>query len=425
MKKYLMIFVGGILMLQPAQADMYRALGAVYDANPVIGQQRAAVHAAMANLDLARTGYKPYLGVGANAGLARTRVMGHDYNTVPTQFGVEFQQNVFQGFATVARVKAAKGMLASQQALLYATQQDVFLSAINAYVNVLNATEVLKLNTNNQRVLAEYYDFVAAQKSVGNLTKSDVSAAMARLESAKYHVIEARAQYDNALETFRRIYGDVADEYGDVDVTPMRDIFPDNIDDAQTVALRDHPALVALTAQESAAREDIVVARQTRMPSVDIRASAMQMDDIPVLDRVRDGRVGIYFSMPIYDRGTASANMDRVQFTVDGIGQKIVDARRAVVENLRQAWNLYDAQTAAITAATARIRASQMAVDGISAEQRAGRRTVLDVLNARQDLLDARVSLARARHSQTSAFFAVLAAMGRLTPENLGLGTND
>ena len=45
----------------------------------------------------------------------------------------------------------------------------------------------------------------------------------------------------------------------------------------------------------------------------------------------------------------------------------------------------------------------------------------LDVLNAEQELLNSRVAHTRAQHAQISAFFAVLSALGKLTPENLGL----
>lgn len=414
-----------VCMAAPARADMYGALRGVYLHNPVIAQQREILKGAAADVDLARSGYKPYLGVSANAGMARTQIMGQTYDYVPTQFGVEFQQNLFEGFSTLAGIKAAKGMLASQQAVLYSTQQDVFLDAINAYINVLNASEILKLNRNNQRVLQEYHDFVSENQNVGKLTKTDVASATARVEQARYNVIDAGAKYENAVETFRRIYGATEEEYTEINLDKMNDLFPDSITHAEEYALKNHPGLIALAAQEAAARENIVVARKTRMPSIDIKAAAMQLDDLPVVDRVRDGRVGVYFSLPLYDKGASSASVDKVRFTVASIGEQIINARRMVVENLRRAWNIYDAQTVAIDAARARIRAAQMALDGIRDEQARGRRTVLDVLNAEQEVLNSRVALATARHAKISAYFAVLSAVGKLNAENLGLTTED
>ena len=185
--------------------------------------------------------------------------------------------------------------------------------------------------------------------------------------------------------------------------------------------MRNHPVIMALNAQEAAARENITVARKSRMPSVDIKASAVQINDIPIADKLRDGRVGIYLSMPLYDKGNASANVEKVRHTVAGIQDQAIDARRTIVERLRQAWNMYDAQTFAISAAQAAARANELALEGTREEQARGRRTVLDVLNAEQELLNSRVSLTRARHGKVAAYFAVLAATGKLSPENLGL----
>ena len=410
-----------ILASLPARADMYSALQGVYDSNPVIEQARSAVGIANSELAAARTETKPYLGVSANAGLARTKVFDQTFDTTPTEVGATFQQNVFQGFSTMAKIKGAKGGVAASQAALYATQQDVFLDAINAYINVLNAQEVLNLKKNNQRVLQEYYDLCRQKQEVGVLTATDVAQASARLEGAKYQTIDADAEYQNAQETFRRIYGRTEEKYSDISLKRMQHLFPDSVEEAEEYAIKNHPALIALNAQEAAARENITVARKSRLPSVDIKASAMQINDIPVADKLRDGRVGIYLSMPLYDKGNASANVEKVRHTVAGIQDKTVDTRRMIVEHLRQAWNMYEAQDSAISAAQAGVRASQLALDGTREEQARGRRTVLDVLNAELELLNSKVSLAHARHGKVAAYFAVLAATGKLSAENLGI----
>ncbi len=416
-----LIFVVIMMMCGGAHADMYGALQTVYDTNPVIARQRAAVSAARSDLSLARTGTRPYVGASAGTGFSRTKIGAETFDYEPTQIGIEAQQNIFQGFSILAQIKAAKSMLAAQEAVLYATQQDVFMAAINAYINVLNAAEVLKLNKNNQRVLQEYYDLCVARENVGTLTRTDVAQASARLQGAKYQLAEATAGYDNSLETFRRIYGSVLDTYPDIDLDKMRHLFPESAAGAEEYAIKNHPSIVALNAQEAAARENITAAYKTILPSVDVRASVLQFEDLPVLDRVRDSRVGVYLKMPLYDRGTAFASTDKVRHTVAGIQEQIINARRVVVENLYQAWNVYDAQAVAISAARSSIDANQMALDGIREEQQRGRRTVLDVLNAQQELLNSRVALVRAQHNQISAFFAVLSAVGKLNPDNLGI----
>ncbi len=402
--------------------NMYRELQGVYNTNPIIAGARSAVGSASAGIDLARGGYKPYLGITAGVGAAHSEIMGMDFDYNPAIVAGEIRQPVFAGGATVAGIKAARALYDSEIAVLYSTTQDVFLSAINAYINVLNTQRVLELNENNLRVLNEYFEFVSNRADVGILTQTDVASATARVAGAKYSVATARADYDNAIETYMRIFGNAPDDDMDeIDIDVVAHLFPDDVDTGLEYALASHPALRALNAQEIAARADITIARQTRMPAIDVRASAMQVEDTPILGRVRDGRVGVYLSVPLYDRGAAGARVERARFTIDGIGEQIQNARRTIRENLNMAWNIYNAQDAAITAGESRVAAAKLALTGIRDEQARGRRTVLDVLNAEQELLDARVSLARAKHAKTSAYFAVIAAIGKLTAENVGI----
>ena len=402
-------------------ADLYMDLKRVYESNPVIEQGRTAVDVAMADVKSASTGLQPYLGLTGNAGIARTKLGDYTFDYSPLQYGAEFQQNLFQGGATFAQIKSAKGVVAAENANLYAIQQNVFMDAINAYIELLNSREVLKLNDNNQRVLTEYYNFVHDNQSVGRLTKTDVSQAAARLEMAKYYVSDATAQYENAIEVYRRIYGVVPDNLDEIDLEPVMHLFPDDIAKAEQIALQRHPVLLALNAQEQATKQKITAAYQSMLPSVDVRGAIQQIDDVPYIDTIRDGRIGVYLRVPLYDKGNAFANVDKVRANIAGIQDQTINARRVIIENLRSAWNIYLAQDYAINATRASVDANQVALDGIRDEQARGRRTVLDVLNAEQELLNSRVAHARAKHAKISAFFAILSAVGKLTPENLGL----
>lgn len=421
------LFLSGLLCITafPCHADLYSALHRVYETNPVIAQSRALADAAGADVSRAAASARPYLGLAGAAGMARTHLLHNTYDYVPTQIGVEFQQNLFQGFGIIAQINAARGIAAAATAAIYVTTQDVMLNAINAYISVLNARDVLDLTKNNENVLRQYYDYCRDLQRVGNLTKTDVAQASARLEMAKYAVADANAKYENARETFRRICGDIDTEFTQIDLTRTDALFPESVDAAEIYAKQNHPILRALAARYDAAKQNVTVARKTILPSIDLRASATQVDDLPYVDRVRDARVGVYMTLPIYDKGAAFAETERARYMVTDIEEQAINAQRQIIENLRQAWNNYTAQEAAIAAANAGVSANNMALSGTRAEQKNGRRTVLDVLNAQQELLNTRVSLSQAKYSRIAAYFAILAATGKLTAQNLGVADID
>jgi outer membrane protein len=69
------------------------------------------------------------------------------------------------------------------------------------------------------------------------------------------------------------------------------------------------------------------------------------------------------------------------------------------------------------------VTASEIALNGVREEAKAGQRTTLDVLNAQQALVNARVALITAQHDRVVASYSVLNAVGRLSPIVMNLRT--
>jgi outer membrane protein len=86
-----------------------------------------------------------------------------------------------------------------------------------------------------------------------------------------------------------------------------------------------------------------------------------------------------------------------------------------------QSWAQLEAAKAQIIATTAQVTAAEVALNGVREEARVGQRTTLDVLNAQQALVNARVALVTAQRDRVVASYTVLAAVGSLSPQVLGL----
>jgi outer membrane protein len=86
-----------------------------------------------------------------------------------------------------------------------------------------------------------------------------------------------------------------------------------------------------------------------------------------------------------------------------------------------QSWGQLDATKAQIEATTAQVNAAEIALNGVREEARVGQRTTLDVLNAQQELVNARVALVTAQHDRVVASYTLLAAVGGLSMQHIGL----
>ncbi len=86
-----------------------------------------------------------------------------------------------------------------------------------------------------------------------------------------------------------------------------------------------------------------------------------------------------------------------------------------------QAWGQLEAAKANIEATQAQVQAAEIALNGVREEARVGQRTTFDVLNGAADLVNARVALVTAQHDRVVASYTLLSAVGRLSPQVLGL----
>src|SRR5690606_12259286 len=85
------------------------------------------------------------------------------------------------------------------------------------------------------------------------------------------------------------------------------------------------------------------------------------------------------------------------------------------------AWTQYVAAQQVVSAGRELVSAAQLALNGVIEERNVGQRTTLDVLNAQASVITAQIDLASAERNVVAARYAILSAIGHLSPERLGL----
>jgi outer membrane protein len=126
-------------------------------------------------------------------------------------------------------------------------------------------------------------------------------------------------------------------------------------------------------------------------------------------------------TVPLYQGGGEYATIRQAKET---LGQRRIDldtARDQVRQTIVQSWGQLEAAKANIEATQAQVQAAEIALNGVREEARVGQRTTLDVLNAQQELVNARVALVSAQRDRVVASYTLLSAVGRLSPQTLGL----
>jgi outer membrane protein len=128
-------------------------------------------------------------------------------------------------------------------------------------------------------------------------------------------------------------------------------------------------------------------------------------------------------TVPVYQGGSEYALIRQSKETLAQQRLVLDQTRDQTRATVTQSWGQLQAAKAQIQSAQAQVTASETALNGVREEARVGQRTTLDVLNAQQALVNARVNIVTAQHDRVVASYSTLAAIGRLAPAVLGLGT--
>ncbi|HEX7391153.1 MAG TPA: TolC family outer membrane protein [Acidiphilium sp.] len=418
-------------------STLTEALSEAYANNPTLQQQRANLRATDEDVPAALAGWRPTVEIQGSAGritgTTEQSVTGTNYfgqtvlqrsilpqsrNEAIGQLTVT--QPIFKGGATVAKTHQAKDSVYAARAQLLATEQDVFTKVVQAYVTVITNRQLLALNINNRKVLAQQLQAVQDQFNVGEITETSVAQAQAALAGARAQVEIARGNLKIAEATFQQLVGAWPAHH----LAPPQPLVLPVRTKAAIVrqAMINNPNVIAALFTQSASKDAVDVAIAALAPQVSVSASAFdESNPSGPHGRSSGGQVLANLTVPLYQGGSEYAAIrqarDKVQYAIAGV----IDARRTAVQQATQAWEGLIASKAAVVSTTAQIHSDAIALDGTERQEIVGTRTTLDVLNAQELLLNAQTTQIQNIANVVEESYAIAAAIGRLTATDLDL----
>ena len=415
------------------------ALVQAYQNNPTLNSQRALVRATDEGVPQALSGYRPKVTITASGGeqsLSSTSksvsattlpnapaayLTQSGYNA-PYGAGVTITQTLFNGFQTANRTRQAESSVLAARETLRVTTQTVLLNGVVAYMNLLRDGAILDLQKRNVEVLQEQLRQTRDRFNVGEVTRTDVAQSESSLAAGRSQVLLAQSNYTSSVATYRQVIGNQPGKL--TPATPVDRFSPRNLPEAVGLATATHPSVTTAQYNVDVAQSQVKVAEGALYPTVSVTGNVqknfMSPSSLNTYESFAASVLG-QISIPLYQGG---AEYSAIRQAKETLGQKRLDfdtARDQVRQSVVQAWGQLDAAKANIEATTAQVQASEIALNGVREEARVGQRTTFDVLTAQQTLVNARVALVTAQHDRVVASFTLLAAVGRLSPQVLGL----
>ena len=322
----------------------------------------------------------------------------------------------------MAATRAAENEVLARRAQLFSVEQDVLRDAGTAYAEVYRDQAVLDLRIRNEQRLARQLEATRDRFEVGEVTRTDVFQAEARLARATADRVQAEGNLEGARARYRRAVGQMPGLLGQP--APPPDL-PINGDQAVSLASDQNPVVIFAEYQERSALDQIDQVRGELLPEVDFTARAETGKEQAIENGTQHAWSALVnVRVPFYQQGQVYSRLRQQKQVASQRRREIDSSRRQAVEDAKGAWARLEAARAAVRSRKKEVKANEVALEGVQQEAQVGARTVLDILDAEQELVDAQVELVRAQADEVSSSFDLKRAVGELSADRLALAVD-
>ncbi|WP_176758500.1 TolC family outer membrane protein [Limimonas halophila] len=403
--------------------SLKEAMEQTYRTNPNLQAARRQLEATNEQVPQARSGWRPDVRVNISGGVQRRAATSAfestSETTNPRTGELRVEQPVYQGGSTVAATERAKNQVRAERNRLASTAQDVLLRAVQAYMDVWRDQAVLRLNRNNVEVLRERLKATRQRFEVGEVTRTDVAQAESRLARAIADRTAARGDLEASRATYAEVIGSQPE---DLTLPDAPEKLPATRTDIVAKARAENPTVQAAGFAEQAARKQVREIVGELLPQVQLVGSVSRSQrQTGEMSETDTAELLARLTVPLYQQGAVSSRVREAKQTASQRQLELASERRTAKQEAISAWEDLQAARSRIDSRQKQVETAEIALEGVTEENRVGERTVLDVLDQEQELLNAQVDLVRARRDLVVASYRVLAAVGDLNPGFVGL----
>lgn len=405
-----------------AQAtSLEESVAMAIDYSPEILSQYSRYQSVLRDTDAAGGLYMPQVNLYAAAGYEETRYSSgakldqDDRGLTRTEIGVKVSQLLFDGFRTSANVDRLGYEAEAERLTLISRAENVSLDVVRNYLDILKAETLLELSQRNVEEHQEIYQDILDKKSKGLSSNSDLAQISARVATAQSSYIAAQNNLYDLKTQYLRLVGKPAIDL----VYPKFDdvLIPSSSNVAIQQAEENHPEIQAALLDIDAARKEMRREKAGYYPELKLELHANKNDNVsnPPGGADEDARIMLTMDYDLFNGFSTDSRVESSAWRVEEARAIRIRTEREVQEGTQLAWNAYDMLDQQKSLFQQNVDAAKIAELGYIQQFNVGRRSLLDVLDAKVEVFLARRNYINTQYDHTLAAYRLLNAMGMLT----------
>lgn len=401
------------------------AVRATVKTNPEIGSIRNNRKAIDQELRAARGQYYPSIDLRG--------AFGHEFSNNPATRGRPGRENgesgwvnmnryeanatltqvLFDGFKIDADVERNKARVESAMFRVFDTSEAVGLRAVESYLEVLRAGEIVTIAEQNVRTHEDTLRKVAARSKAGRGPLSDVDQARARLASAKASLADTRGRFQDSVANYIAVVGEAPEALQPV-VAPELEL-PSNLEEAISLSLANSPAIAIRKSDLDVARSRIKTAQSEFYPKVNLEVQGNWNRNIDGVRGVNKDLQGMVVgTWNVFRGGIDVARTKEARERVAQARDDLDLIRRETEQEVRLSWNALNAARERRIAISEQLAANKKVRDAYFQQFELGQRTLLDLLDVENELFNSRTAQVTENFTVAFGVYRVLGTMGMM-----------
>lgn len=411
----LWLFAGAGHAQEGPVSSIEEAVRAALVYNPGYHDSQASLAAIKENKEQGLAAMRPNVHLQAET---NHQYLGHDDDRLQrtyhrASYGVTLTQPLYRP-QLYHQYRHATPLIAATSWELEAVTANLVMQVAELYINVLKAREVAVFARHNHDLTKEFIEAIRMRFQVGNVTKTDVDQAVARMAAAEAERLQAANNVIVQETQFREITG--ATIAGRPQAIQLASPVFDMPYNELAVMRVERAEFKVAQAMVRAHIIQVDINQAEHMPVINLEANAKQMEDQDNLygDDYRDLRFVVSFSVPLYQGHGTTSRVRQARFKHQGAEERLKQVTYQIDREIRQAHLELGNTRAKVSAYKISTRAAKSAVEGVEAEFRVGTKTSLDLLNAQNELFNTQTRLTTERYNLIIAQFRLLQSIGRI-----------
>ncbi|MCK5055368.1 MAG: TolC family protein [Candidatus Aminicenantes bacterium] len=410
-----------------------KAIEIALKSNPSLRQTANQVKLGEISVKQRKTNFYPDLNLSANSTKQYSKTLNQgtglyeNNNNTNLNLSLSSNVNLFNGFYDIASLQQTKSELKAAKGNLSRYSQAIVFETIQRYIQVITASESIKVETENleaQRLqLIRVDEFVKA----GRRPVTDLYQQKAEISRSEYRLLEAERNYKlNKLLLLQTLGIEAGVDYRvtglDIDAS-IKETQEFDEDNMLKEALIRRPDIDAQQQQVEAAQKGVTASRSGYWPKLsfftDIATNYSSMNELDGLskqlfDNNPNATIGLSLFVPLFDKGTTknSVASAKVQLANQQLESKKLEQQVGV--EIRQAIEDYNTARKQVDVAESQLKYAQSALESVQGRYNVNAATMVELTLARTQYLEARYSRIEAKFNLLLRGIAVMFYQGTL-----------